>query len=148
MTSRTTAWTLGLLASTGCAAWELLGQPGHQVPKIAVTTYHYDNLRTGWNSHEQILNPTLNASTNPNLHVPGAVERLKVVPLDDAVYAQPLVVPDLTINGAKHDVVYVVTEHNTVYAIDANDGTVLKSHTLGDNNPGQSLVRAYVILLE
>jgi hypothetical protein len=135
MTARTTAWTLGLLATAGCTSWVLLGQPGHQIPKIAVTTYHYDNLRTGWNSQEQILNPMLNASTNPNLVRPGAVQRLKVVPLDDAVYAQPLVVPDLTINGVKHDVVYVVTEHNTVYAIDANDGTVLKSHTLGDNTP-------------
>jgi len=137
MIARTTAWTLGLLVATaGCGARLLLGQqPGHQIPKIAVTTYHYDNLRTGWNSHEQILNPMLNASTNPVTFRPGAVQRLKVVPLDDTVYAQPLVVPDLTINGAKHDVVYVVTEHNTVYAIDANDGTVLKSHTLGDNTP-------------
>jgi hypothetical protein len=132
MTARTTAWALGLLATAGCAARLLLGQPGPQIPKIAVTTYHYDNLRTGWNSHEQILNP-MNASTNTIR--PGGVQRLKVVPLDDTVYAQPLVVPDLTINGAKHDVVYVVTEHNTVYAIDANDGTVLKSHTLGDNTP-------------
>lgn len=135
MTARTTAWTLGLLATVGGGARLLLGRPVHQIPKIAVTTYHYDNLRTGWNSHEQILNPMLNASTNPDSFRPGAVQRLKVVPLDDTVYAQPLIVPDLTVNGAKHDVVYVVTEHNTVYAIDANDGTVLKSHTLGDNTP-------------
>jgi hypothetical protein len=135
MTARTSAWTLGLLATVGCGARLLLGQPVPQISKIAVTTYHYDNLRTGWNSHEQILNPMLNASTNPVTFRPGAVQRLKVVPLDDTVYAQPLIVPDLTINGAKHDVVYVVTEHNTVYAIDANDGAVLKSHTLGDNTP-------------
>src|SRR6266849_2682905 len=121
MSARTSAWTLGLLVAAGCAARLLLGQPINQISKIAVTTYHYDNLRTGWNSHEQILNPMLNASTNPVTFRPGAVQRLKVVPLDDTVYAQPLVVPDLTINGAKHDVVYVVTEHNTVYAIDAND---------------------------
>jgi hypothetical protein len=129
---RAAAWTLGLLATGGCTARLLLGQPSPKIPKIAVTTYHYDNLRTGWNSHERILNPK-NASTNPIR--PGGVQRLKVVPLDDTVYAQPLIVPDLTINGAKHDVVYVVTEHNTVYAIDANDGTILKSHTLGDNTP-------------
>src|SRR5258708_5415605 len=135
MTARATAWTLGLLAAAGCGARLLLGQPVHQIPKIAVTTYHYDNLRTGWNSHEQILNPMLNASTNPVTFRPGEVHRLKVVPLDDTVYAQPLVVPNLTINGAKHDVVYVVNEHNTVCAIDANDGAVLKSHTLGDNSP-------------
>ena len=135
MTARTGAWTLGLLAIAGCGARLLLGQPVRQIPKIAVTTYHYDNLRTGWNSHEQILNPMLNASTNPGVFRPGAVQRLKVVPLDDTVYAQPLVVPDLTINGGKHDVVYVATEHNTVYAIDANDGTILNSHTFGDNTP-------------
>src|SRR5262249_16642450 len=29
------------------------------IPKIAVTTYHYDNFRIGWNSHEYVLTPTL-----------------------------------------------------------------------------------------
>jgi hypothetical protein len=63
---------------------------------FAVTTYHYDNLRTGWNSSET----TLTASTFPsNFGV------IATVPLDDQVDAQPLVVPNLKIGGKPHDVV-------------------------------------------
>ena len=57
------------------------------------------------------------------------------VKLDDQVDAQPLVVPGVNIttgdNQGTHDVVYVVTESNTVYAIDANAGTVLLTRYLG-----------------
>jgi hypothetical protein len=52
------------------------------------------------------------------------------VGLDDQVDAQPLFVPGLTIAGGTHDVVYVATEHNTIYAIDASSGTILKSTNL------------------
>jgi hypothetical protein len=81
------------------------------IPKIAVTTYHYDTFRTGWNSHEEVLNPTLRRCSAYAC----AIERfglLARVALDDTVYAQPLIVPDITISGAgvppgPHDVVYV-----------------------------------------
>jgi hypothetical protein len=43
---------------TSCAAGLCSAQSLTPIPKIAVTTYHYDNLRTGWNSQERILNPT------------------------------------------------------------------------------------------
>ncbi len=98
-------------------------KPGPQ----AVTTYHYDNTRTGWNSNETILNPENVASSKFGL--------LKTVALDDQVDAQPLVIPDLSTVGGKgaagHDVVYVVTESNTVYAIDAATGAVLAQRNLG-----------------
>ena len=91
--------------------------------KVAVTTYHYDTLRTGWNNKETTLTPT-NASTNFGI-------LQTVSQLDDQVDAQPLIVPNLKIAGGKHDVVYVATESNTIYAIDASNGEILLNRNLG-----------------
>jgi len=95
--------------------------------QTAVTTYHGDNYRTGWNSTETTLTP---ANVNPS-----HFGMLTTVTVDDQVDAQPLVVPNVNITAGsfqgKHDVVYVVTGNDTVYAIDANVGTVLLSNHLG-----------------
>jgi hypothetical protein len=118
---------LGALIGFVLALSVLPGQVRRPIPKIAVTTYHYDNFRTGWNSHEGILNPTL----TPSLPIAEKFGLLQRVTLDDTVYAQPLIVPDVIIAGGKHDVVYVVTESNSVYAIDANSGAILLRRNLG-----------------
>jgi hypothetical protein len=89
---------------------------------VAVTTYHYNNRRTGWNNHETVLSASA---------FPASFGVLTTVALDDQVDAQPLVVPGETIAGGVHDVVYVVTESNSIYAIDANSGQVLLSTNLG-----------------
>ncbi|MFY9844110.1 MAG: hypothetical protein WA718_04980 [Terriglobales bacterium] len=95
--------------------------------QTAVTTYHNDNYRTGWNQHESVLTPA--NVTNKTFG------RLQTVKLDDQVDAQPLVVPGVLITAGAyqgtHDVVYVATENNTVYAIDAQTGTVLLSPNFG-----------------
>jgi hypothetical protein len=97
----------------------------------AVTTYHYDNLRTGWNSEEERLTPANVGSPKFGL--------LHSVALDDQVDAQPLVSPDEKITSGphqgKHDVVYVATEGNTIYAIDASSGLVLLSPNFGPPVP-------------
>jgi outer membrane protein assembly factor BamB len=97
------------------------------VGQIAVTTYHYDNNRTGWNQNETVLTPENVGGPSFGL--------LHTVALDDQVDAQPLVVPGVQITAGKsqglHDVVYVATEGNTVYAIDANTGAVLLSPNFG-----------------
>jgi hypothetical protein len=95
--------------------------------QTAVTTYHNDNYRTGWNSSETSLTPAnVNKSSFGLLH--------KVV-VDDQVDAQPLVVPAVNITAGNyqgtHDVAYVATGNDTVYAIDADTGTVLLSVSLG-----------------
>ncbi len=41
-------------------------------------------------------------------------------PVDGAVYTQPLWVPGITINGAVHNVLYVATQHDSVFAFDAD----------------------------
>lgn len=96
---------------------------GHE----AVTTYHYNNLRTGWNSHEEKL-------THANVHS-SKFGLLHSVALDDQVDTQPLVVPREKITAGpdpgRHDVVYVATENDTVYAIDAHTGAVLLSPNFG-----------------
>ena len=138
MTPRKGIYSFGaLMLALGLAAIiELLpGQPA-AAPKFAVTTYHYDNLRTGWNSQERTLTPRAIASPrNPLVKF----ARLAVVRLDDTVYAQPLVMPDVNIASGnfmgQHDVVYTVTENNSVYAIDANNGTVLLTRNLGPAVP-------------
>ncbi len=94
---------------------------------IAVTTYHYDNYRTGWNQNETILNPSNVASSS--------FELLQTVTLDNQVDAQPLVVPGVNITDGNyqgtHDVVYVGTASNTLYAIDTESGTILLSPNFG-----------------
>jgi outer membrane protein assembly factor BamB len=100
----------------------LLPAVSTSAPSISVTTYHYDNLRTGWNRNETVLN----ASTFPSTF--GVLE---TVALDDQVDAQPLLVPAQQIAGGVHDVLYVVTENNSVYALDANSGAILVQRNLG-----------------
>jgi PQQ enzyme repeat len=95
---------------------------------FAITTYHYDNLRTGWNNDEYTLTyNNVNSSSFGLLHT---------LTLDDQVDAQPLLVPNITTrrgakSGSVHDVVYVATESNTIYAVDASSGTVLFQTNLG-----------------
>jgi hypothetical protein len=99
--------------------------------QTAVKTYHNDNYRTGWNSSETVLTPA-----NVNATQFGG---LATVTLDDQVDAQPLVVPGVNITAGshqgQHDVVYVVTGNDTVYAIDANLGLILLSNHLGSPVP-------------
>jgi hypothetical protein len=103
--------------------------------QTSVTTYHYDNNRTGWNKTESVLKPT-------NVWSP-SLGLLHSVGLDDQVDAQPLVVPGVVItagsNQGKHDVAYVATENNTVYAVDVHSGTVLLSPNFGAPVPQSSL---------
>lgn len=81
--------------------------------KISVITQHNNLKRTGWNDKETILNPTNVGST-----AFGLVGSLNV---DDQVYAQPLVVRQLTIGTYTGSVVFVATVNNTVYAFNADD---------------------------
>jgi hypothetical protein len=81
-------------------------------PSVTVLTYHNDNARTGLNANETIL-----TTGNVNSAKFGNLGSLSVTGLVDA---EPLYVPGLTIGGAKHNVVFVATEHDMLYAFDAD----------------------------
>jgi outer membrane protein assembly factor BamB len=124
-----------LLAASACIAPPTVAAMAKQsVQKdVRVVTYHYDNLRTGWNFSEEKLTP---AAVDG-----GQFKRLKSVQLDDLVHAQPLYLTNAGIKGVqgKHDVVYVATESNTLYAIDAKSGAVLRKHNFGPPVPYTAL---------
>jgi len=85
--------------------------------QVNVTTFHYDNARTGQNTAETNLIP---ANVNRN-----QFGKLFSVQVDGYVYAQPLYMSNLNIAGGTHNVLYVATEHDSLYAIDADNGTIL-----------------------
>jgi hypothetical protein len=75
-------------------------------------TYHADKFRSGVNLQEFALTAsTVKSSTFGKLFSRS---------VDGQIYAQPLYVANLTIAGAKHNVVFVATEHSSVYAFDAD----------------------------
>jgi hypothetical protein len=90
--------------------------------QVSVTTYHNDLARTGQNTRETILNP---ANVNSS-----QFGKLYSVPTDGAVYAQPLYLWAVNIAGGTHNVLYVATEHDSVYAIDADSGIVYRQVSL------------------
>ena len=77
-----------------------------------VLTFHNDQLRSGANTTEFVLN-----TGNVNQSQFGLKHTYSV---DGQIYAQPLYVPNLTVNGGQHNVVFVATENDTVYAFDAD----------------------------
>ncbi len=84
--------------------------------QVAVTTYHNDNLRTGQNLQETLLTTANVNSTN--------FGKLFLQPLDGYSYGQPLYVPNVNIpNSGVHNVAYLATMNDSVYAFDADNNT-------------------------
>jgi len=77
-----------------------------------VFTYHNDLARDGANTQEYALtSSTVTTST---------FGKLFSCPVDGAVYTQPLWVPGLSVGGGTHNVVFVATQHDSLYAFDAD----------------------------
>ncbi len=98
-------------------------------PSEDVLTFHNDNARTGQNLHESIL--TL---ANVNMNTFG---KLFTISVDGKVDAQPLYASNVSIpGGATHNLLIVATEHGSVYAFDADNGSpIWKVSTL---QPGET----------
>ncbi len=102
------------IVSTGVftAVLLLLGA-GLSFAQTPVTTWHYDNARTSANTTETVLTPA-------NV-MPTSFGKLFSEPVDGIVSAQPLYLPGVVIPGqGTHNVVYVATQHDSVYAFDAD----------------------------
>ena len=82
-----------------------------------VTTYHYDNARTGWNPNEFLLTPQFVSS---NFGLMFRYDSASGV-VDDVVHAQPLYMQNLRIGGVAVNAVFLATRSGTVYAFDADN---------------------------
>lgn len=94
------------------------------VPATAqVTTQHNDISRTGLNDSETILTPG-----NVNS---GHFGKLASAPVDGFIAGQPLYLPTVSLpDGSTHNIVFVATMHDSVYALDAKNGAVLWTRSL------------------
>ncbi|MGA8618559.1 MAG: PQQ-binding-like beta-propeller repeat protein [Candidatus Sulfotelmatobacter sp.] len=89
----------------------------------AVLTYHNDDARDGAFTQETTLTP---ANVNQT-----QFGKLFSYPVDGQIYGQPLYLPQVRIGGVVHDVVFVATQNNTVYALDASVSQTLWTRNLG-----------------
>jgi PQQ enzyme-like repeat protein len=129
--------TLLVLISTisliGCSGSASLPANNPMVPPVVphptdVLTFHNDNSRTGQNLKESILTPANVKSTT--------FGKLQFFSVDGKVDAQPLYLSNVTVAGALHNLLYVATEHNGLYAFDADTGAIVWHISL--LGPGES----------
>ena len=113
-------------------------QPGMS-QTVSVLTQHNDLSRSGANPNETILT-TSNVSES-------TFGKLFAMPVDGFVYAQPLYVPQVSISGGTHNVLYVADAHDSVYAFDADTGVQYWHVSLGTPVPN-SVINTQNILVE
>jgi hypothetical protein len=121
-----TAGTHAVLA-TSVANPALSGSATAAVTDLSgIYTFHNDLARTGQNLQEYALTPTTVSSGN--------FGKRWTCTVDGNIFAQPLYAANLAIGGGVHNVLFVATEHDSVYAFDADDpgcSTYWQISTLG-----------------
>jgi hypothetical protein len=95
------------------SAWFFLAPGLHAQTAVPVLTWRYDNTHAGQNTNETVLTPS-----NVN---PSSFGKLFSLTVDSTSYAQPLYVPGLKMSdGNVHNVLFVATENDSIYAFDAD----------------------------
>src|SRR6516164_9157795 len=116
--ARFALWLMFLLSVGVGPAWA----------QVSVLTQHNNNSRTGANLNETTL-------TTANVNV-SSFGKLFSISVDGFVYAQPLYMPSVNLpNLSIHNVLFVATAHNSVYAFDADTGAQLWKVSLGTPVP-------------
>jgi len=106
---------------------------GAAAEPLNVLTYHNDIMRTGLMPLETTLTPANVNSTN--------FGKVNFLTTDGKIDAEPLYASNVLINGVSRNVLYVVSEHDTIYAFDADSGTQLWTATalLQGENPSEAV---------
>jgi uncharacterized repeat protein (TIGR03806 family) len=141
LATNTTCYFTAFASNSGGTSW---AQPavsfttlasGPFVTPVSMTTYHYDNTRQGADTNETWLTP---GDVNTN-----TFGKLFSYDLDGYVYAEPLIITNVTIPGqGVHNVVYVATEHDSIYALDADGNAGTNGGVLWHTNVGLSAICA------
>jgi hypothetical protein len=107
-----------------------VGSPGSRLQRtysgtpVDVTTYHYDQARTGWNQAETDLTPATVQSSRFGL--------IATLDVDGNVLAQPLLVSNFSLpDGTTRNILIVATGNDTVYAYDTSDYSLIWKRNLG-----------------
>ncbi len=114
-------------AITGVSILSVSNHTANPSGFAGVFMQHNDILRTGQNVNETTLTPTIVKTTT-------SFGKKFSQAVDGYVYAQPLYVPNVNIAGANHNVVYVATENESVYAFDADSNAGANSSPLWHAN--------------
>src|ERR1700684_4091303 len=119
---------LGALMVMSAVSWTVANTDAAGATPPSVTTWRYDIGRTGQNQNETSLTPSnVNSSSFGKLYS---------YVVDGYVYAQPLYLPGLVISGQAHNVVFIATQHDSVYAVDADHSQQLWKVSLIDTAHG------------
>ncbi len=133
LTPDTTYYFTTFATNSAGAAWGGLSQSFTTLTlkRVSVLTYHYDNTRQGQNTNETLLTP---ANVNA-----ASFGKLFTYPVDGYVYAQPLIMTNLTMPGkGVRNVLFVATMHDSVYAFDADSNGDANGGLLWQTNVGVS----------
>jgi len=119
---------LRALTAMTLATWIAASADAASSTPPSVTTWRYDIGRTGQNQSETVLTPSNVKSSS--------FGKLYSYVVDGYVYAQPLYLPGLVISGQAHNTVFIATQHDSVYAFDADHSQQLWKASLIDTAHG------------